>query len=69
MKSLASGKLSFISSAQWRSVGSMSVLIATTCASRLSNFAIPPWYALSSFVQPPVKAAEKNASTTVFLPR
>jgi hypothetical protein len=32
-----------------------------------SNFAIPAWYAVISFVQPPVKAAGKKASTTGFL--
>src|SRR5208337_4066268 len=46
-----------------------SVLIAITCASFASNFAIPDWYAFSSLVQPPVNAATKKASTTVFLPR
>ena len=40
-----------------------------TLVSLLSNFAIPAWYAVISRVQPPVKAAGKNASTTVFLPR
>src|SRR5208283_4711602 len=39
------------------------------CASFSSNFALPDWYAVSSFVQPPVKAATKKASTTVFFPR
>jgi hypothetical protein len=46
-----------------------SVLIASTCVSLLVNFPIPAWYAVSSFVQPPVKAAGKNARITFFLPR
>jgi len=40
-----------------------------TLVSLLSNFAIPAWYAVISRVQPLVKAAGKNASTTVFFPR
>ena len=54
---------------QCAKVGVKSVLIAKTWASFLSRFAIPDWYAFSSFVQPPVNAATKNARTTVFLPR
>ena len=51
------------------SVSRSSVLIPTTCVSTPSKLAIPAWYAVISFVQPPVKAAGKNASTTVLLPR
>src|ERR1039457_3136163 len=46
-----------------------SVLIASTCVSIPLNLAIPAWYASISFVQTPVKAAGKKASTTAFLPR
>jgi len=46
-----------------------SVLMARTCTSISSNFAIPDWYAVNSFVQPPVNAAGKKARTTTFLPR
>ena len=45
------------------------MLMPKTLVSLPSNFAIPAWYAVISRVQPPVKAAGKNASTTVFFPR
>jgi len=45
------------------------VLIASTWLSLAVKFAIPAWYAVSSLVQPPVKAAGKNARMTFFLPR
>src|SRR5437763_11559991 len=49
--------------------GVLSVLIPKTLVSDESNLAIPAWYASISFVQPPVKAAGKNASTTLDFPR
>ena len=51
-----------------RCEGTLSVLMPKTFAPAASNLAIPAWYALNSVVQPPVNAAGKNASTTVFLP-
>src|SRR5271157_2860859 len=54
---------------QWERVAMKSVLIASTCVSLLVNFPIPAWYAVSSFVQPPVNAAGKKARMTFFLPR
>lgn len=52
-----------------RCEGVLSVLIPKTLVFVSSNFAIPAWYAVNSLVQPPVKAAGKKATTTVFLPR
>src|ERR1017187_9779556 len=49
--------------------GVLSVLIPKTLVSDASNFAIPDWYAITSLVQPPVKAAGKKARTTLLLPR
>src|SRR6267142_6701375 len=49
--------------------GVLSVLIPKTLVSDASNLAIPAWYAVISFVQPPVKAAGKKARTTLNLPR
>lgn len=59
--------MSLVANSFWEGV--LSVLMPKTFVSLLSNFAIPAWYAVISRVQPPVKAAGKNASTTVFLPR
>jgi len=68
-KSLNSGNeaLSLVANSFWE--GLLSVLMPKTLVSLPSNFAIPAWYAVISRVQPPVKAAGKNASTTVFFPR
>jgi hypothetical protein len=49
-------------------VGRLSALMPKICADSPSNLAKPAWYADSSFVQPPVKAAGKNANTTGFFP-
>ena len=70
MKSLARGNVAFrCSSVQCRNAGRLSVETPTTCVSSPSKLAIPAWYAVISFVQPPVKAAGKNATTTAFFPR
>jgi len=59
--------LSLVANSFWE--GELSLLMPKTLVSLPSNFAIPAWYAVISRVQPPVKAAGKNASTTVFFPR
>jgi hypothetical protein len=68
-KSLSNGKVAptLVANSFWEGV--LSVLMPKTLVSLPSNFAIPAWYAVISRVQPPVKAAGKNASTTVFFPR
>jgi len=68
-KSLSRGKEAptLVANSFWEGV--LSVLMPKTLVSTASNFAIPAWYAVISLVQPPVKAAGKNARTTVFLPR
>src|SRR5579872_381665 len=68
-KSLSRGKDALVLAANSFWEGVLSVLIPKTLESVLSNLAIPAWYAVNSFVQPAVKAAGKNASTTLFLPR
>jgi hypothetical protein len=68
-KSLSRGNVAptLVANSFWEGV--LSVLMPKTLVSLPSNFAIPAWYAVISRVQPPVKAAGKNASTTVFFPR
>src|ERR1039457_6801339 len=68
-KSLRSGNCTLFLAANSFCEGVLSVLIPKTFVSDASNFAIPDWYASISFVQPPVKAAGKKASTTLLLPR
>jgi len=68
LKSLSRGKERFSCLAKTPWEGLLSVLMPNTFVSLPSNFAIPAWYAVNSFVQPPVNAAGKNASTTGFLP-
>src|SRR5689334_23877696 len=70
MKSLNRGNdVLRCSSDQCRSVGRLSVLMPNTSAFASPNLDIPAWYAVISFVQPPVNAAGKNASTTLDFPR
>jgi len=69
MKSLSIGYDSFNSSAQWLNTAGWLVLTSNTWAPCSAKFSIPAWYPVASFVQPPVKAAGKNPSTTGCFPR
>ncbi len=56
-KSLRKGTAKWFLAANSRCEGVLSVLIPNTLVPAFSNFAIPAWYAVNSFVQPPVNAA------------
>src|SRR5260370_7923315 len=69
VKSLRSGKEREFFFENSPREGTLSVLTPRTCVSAPSNLEIPAWYPVTSFVQPPVNAAGKKATTTFFLPR